>query len=187
VIKPPLGIDLLRKVVAYARRNIDPKFEGENPVKAIKDFFIEWRKTAGGGGEPVPITPRQLHGLVRLAKANARLRLSNSVTVEDANRAIQLVKFSLHDVGIDPESGKYDIDIWLTGKSRSQREREVCVLGIIKELEGKYDGSAPVEEVERLAESKGVGLGFVREFIKREKDRGYLYESKPGMIARSVK
>ena len=62
------------------------------------------------------------------------MRLSKEVTIEDANRAIDLVKRSLHEAGIDPESGKVDIDILMTGKSRSQRQN-------IERIHGDNQGS----------------------------------------------
>lgn len=187
VVKPPLDMDTLRKIIIYARKYIDPKFEGKEPLKAIEDFFVEWRKVAEKGDMPLPITARQLEALVRLTKANARMRLSDRITVEDANRAIKLVKMSLHEAGIDPETGRVDIDVLMTGKSRSQREKLERVLDIIKDLEGEYGGAAPVGEIKRLASLEGIKESFVDEMIDNEKMRGHLYEPKPGMISRAVR
>lgn len=187
VVKPPLDMDTLRKIIIYARKYIDPKFEGKEPLKAIEDFFVEWRKVAEKGDMPLPITARQLEALVRLAKANARMRLSDRITVEDANRAIKLVKISLHEAGIDPETGRVDIDVLMTGKSRSQREKLERVLDIIKDLEGEYGGVAPISEIKRLASLEGIKESFVDEMIDKEKMRGHLYEPKPGMISRAVR
>jgi replicative DNA helicase Mcm len=109
------------------------------------------------------------------------------VTVEDANRAINLIKRSLQEAGIDTETGKLDIDVLMTGKPKSQRDNIRRVLDIIKELEGEYGGAAPVEEIIRSAESEGIKKSFVEELIDQEKIRGHLYEPKPGMVARAVK
>jgi replicative DNA helicase Mcm len=128
-----------------------------------------------------------LEALVRLSKANARMRLSKEVTIEDANRAIDLVKRSLHEAGIDPESGKVDIDILMTGKSRSQRQNMERIMEIIKNLEGEFGGAAPIEEIKKLASAEGIRERFVDQMIEEEERRGHLYEPKPGLISRAVK
>ncbi len=184
VVKPPLDIDTLRKIIIYARKYIDPEFKSTKPMKVLEDFFVQWRKIAERGA--IPITARQLEGLVRLTKANARMRLSNTVTVEDANRAIKLIKLSLQQAGIDPETGEVDIDVIMTGQSKSQRERFERVLEIIRGLEDDYGGAAPVDEVKRIAVAEGIKERFVENMIEREKTRGHLYEPKQGMIKRAV-
>lgn len=187
VIKPPFDLDFLRKIIIYARQNLDPKFDDKEAMKTIEDFFVDWRRVAERGEAPLPITVRQLEAIVRLAKANARMRLSDRVTVEDANRAIMLIKRSLQEAGIDTETGRLDIDVLMTGKAKSQRDNIRRVLDIIKELEGQYGGAAPVEEIKRIAGSEGIKQSFVEELIEQEKMRGHLYEPKQGMVTRAVK
>jgi len=187
VVKPPIDSETLRKMIIYARKYIDPQFKDKEVLKAIEDFFVKWRSTAESGASPIPITPRQLEALVRLSKANARMRLSKEVTIEDANRAIDLVKRSLHEAGIDPESGKVDIDILMTGKSRSQRQNIERIQEIIKDLEGQFGGAAPIEEIKKLASAEGIRERFVDQMIEEEKKRGHLYEPKPGLVSRAVK
>ncbi len=187
VIKPPINLEFLRKIIIYARQNLDPKLDNKDVMKTIEDFFVDWRRVAERGEAPLPITVRQLEAIVRLAKANARMRLGDRVTVEDANRAIMLIKRSLQEAGIDTETGKLDIDVLMTGKAKSQRDNICRVLDIIKELEGQYGGAAPVEEIKRIAESEGIKQSFVEELIEQEKMRGHLYEPKQGMVTRAVK
>lgn len=185
VLRPPLSVDSLRKTIIYSRKNLCPKLTGE-AAKVVTDFFVEWRGTAKNQGSPIPITIRQYEGILRLAKANARMRLSDRVTVEDANRAINLIKRSLQEAGVDVETGRLDIDILMTGKSTLQHDRVKRIYAIIKELEGEYGGAAPVEEIKRIAESEGIKKSFVEELIDQEKIRGRLYVPKLGMISRSV-
>jgi replicative DNA helicase Mcm len=187
VMKPPLDVDTLRKLIIYARKNVDPKFEDEEVLKTIEDFYVKWRSVAESGESPLPITPRQLEALIRLAKANARMRLSDHVTVEDANRAIKLISFYLREAGVDTETGKIDIDVLMTGRSRSQREKLQRVLDIIRELETEYGGAAPVEQIKRMAETDGISQSFVEKMIEEELRRGHLYEPKQGMVSRTVK
>ncbi len=74
-------------------------------------------------GSPVAITARQLESLVRVAEARARVALRKEVTAEDADAAIAIMKRSLEEVGIDLSSYKVDIDLIMTGRSKSIRDR----------------------------------------------------------------
>jgi replicative DNA helicase Mcm len=187
VMKPPLDFETLRKFIVYARKYIDPKLQNEEAMKTIEDFYVKWRSVAESGQAPVPITPRQLEAMIRLAKANARMRLSNQVTVEDANRAIKLISFYLQEAGLDTETGKVDIDVLMTGRSRSQREKIQRILDIIQGLEEDYGGAAPVGEIKTMAGSEGISEGFVDRVISEELRRGHLYEPKEGMVSRTIK
>jgi minichromosome maintenance replisome factor len=52
------------------------------------------------------VTERQYHGMVRLAIARAKLCLRDKVTVEDANRAVQILKAMVEATGVKlPEDG----------------------------------------------------------------------------------
>jgi replicative DNA helicase Mcm len=186
VVKAPFDPDFLRKIVIYARKNIDPKIEDKEVEKAIENFFVEWRKVVAEGA-PLPITVRQLEALIRLTKANARMRLSNTVTVEDANRAINLIKTSLKEAGLDTEANVVDIDLLMTGIPKSQRERRQRVLEIIKELEEEYGGAAPIQQIKVKAGAEGIRDQFVEWLIEEEKKRGYLYSPTPETVSRAVK
>jgi len=187
VLKVPFDPEFLRKIIIYARKNIDPKLDDKEAQKVIEDFFVGWRKSAADSGDPLPITVRQLESIIRLAKANARLRLSDRVTVEDANRAISLIKTSLRDAGFDIEKGKVDVDLIMTGIPRSQREKHMRLMKIIEELEEKYGGAAPLEQIFQMADTEKIDRRFVDWVISEEKKRGHLYEPKQGMISRAVK
>ena len=187
VVKPPLDTETLRKLIVYARKHLYPKLEEEEVMQAIEDFYVKCRSVAERGEAPVPITPRQLEALIRLAKANARMRLNDRTTVEDANCAIKLITHYIKEAGVDTETGKIDIDVILTGKSKSQRERIQRVLDIIKEFEREYGGVAPVEAVKNTAEREGIGAAFVQRVIDEEMRRGHLYEPKRDFITRVVK
>ena len=76
VEKPPIDHGFLRKYVAYAKKNVMPRLSDEAASK-IQDYYIELRKLGSKMGT-VPITPRQIEGLVRMAEASAKARLSKS-------------------------------------------------------------------------------------------------------------
>jgi len=181
-IIPP---ELLKKYIAYAREKIHPRLSPE-AIQKIKEFYLEMRSKAEGGKSPVPITPRQLESLVRIAEARAKMALRDIVTAEDAEAAIRLVKLYLSSVGYDEETGNIDIDIIMVGKPRSQQEKIVKLMDIIKMLEESRDGEpVPIDEVYEEAEVQGLAREFVEKTIRRMKAEGLIYEPRPGYIKRT--
>ncbi|MEM0149434.1 MAG: minichromosome maintenance protein MCM, partial [Candidatus Micrarchaeaceae archaeon] len=79
VEEPPIDSELLREYIAYARRNIFPRLQAE-AIDRIESYYVELRKSGATQGA-VPITPRQIEGLVRMAEASAKTRLSDIVEV----------------------------------------------------------------------------------------------------------
>ncbi|MEM2535787.1 MAG: minichromosome maintenance protein MCM [Candidatus Hadarchaeales archaeon] len=186
IAKPPIDSETLRKLLIYARKYIHPKLKGEGVIKKIEDFYVKYR-SAAERGEPVPITPRQLESLIRLSKASARMHFREEVTEEDVSRAIALLSKYLHEAGIDTTTGKIDVDIILTGRPKSQRDKIQRVMDIIGEVENKHGGMAPIEEILRRAKEEGIEENFVHRVIEEEKREGLLYEPKTGYVTRVVK
>ena len=82
-----LTISMFQKYIAWAKRTIHPVLTPE-AQEQITNFYIETRTRDSDEDNSVPITARALEGLVRLAEANARMRLSPEATAEDAKRAV---------------------------------------------------------------------------------------------------
>jgi replicative DNA helicase Mcm len=169
--------ELLRKYIAYARRNVHPELSME-ARKVIEEFYIEARERAMNAEDmPIPLTVRQLRAAIRLSKARARARLSNTATREDAMAAINLIKTSLSQVGLDLETGRIDIDKVYVGVTKSQRDKIKEILSIIRELEDQY-GTARKEEILQLAEKRGISKEFTLECIEKLRNQGDIFEPK---------
>jgi DNA replicative helicase MCM subunit Mcm2 (Cdc46/Mcm family) len=182
--KPPIPPDLLRKYVSYAKR-IDPILTDE-AMNEIRTFYLRMRSSSAGVESPVAITPRQLEALVRLAEARARMHLREKVTAEDAKAAIRLMTLSLQDVGIDTTTGKMDIDVIMTGKPKSLRDRMQIVLATMAEMEketGTVEDTALYENLEKKAEIPESEARIIVNQLIRE---GILYSPRPGRIKRTV-
>ena len=104
-----------------------------NALKPLSEFYLAMRSASETEGSPVAITARQLESLVRIAEARARVALRKEVTAEDAGAAIAIMKKSLEEVGIDLSSYKMDIDLIMTGRPKSIRDRLSIVLVNIDE------------------------------------------------------
>jgi replicative DNA helicase Mcm len=169
----------LRKYIAYAKK-MRPDLTQEAADK-IQDFYISMRARGGEEeGSSVPITARQLEALVRIAEASARAELSDKVTEEDAERAISILKYSLEQVGVDPETGEFDADIIESGVTSSERNRLQSVKRLIDEMAG--DDEVQIDEVLDRAEDEGFDRDQAEDVIERLKRDGELYEPKQGFI-----
>ncbi len=182
-LKQTLDPELLRKYVSYSRNNVSPSIT-EEAAKRIEDFYADMR-LGGSEGNPIPVTPRQLESIVRLSEARARMKLKDEVTPEDVDRAIGLMEYCLKSVGIDPETGKLDIDKMLTGKFRSQWDRLAGLSDLIKELCQKHGGIVPMKEILEEAQERGIDQKDANRLLKEMKRKGDLYEPKLGYISMS--
>ncbi len=146
-IRPKIETNLLKMYIAYARQNIFPVMR-EDASEKIEQFYVNMRETAREAENvPIPLTTRQLWAVIRLSRASARVRLSDEVTLEDAERAINLVMSSLKDAGVDLETGMVDIDKIMVGVTRSQRDKIKVILDIVRELEKEFGTAAYVRSL----------------------------------------
>lgn len=173
--------DLLRKYIAYARRKVFPKLMPPASAK-IKEFYVELRRKSKDAGS-VAITPRYLEGLVRLAEANAKIRLKEEVEEEDAEVAISLFNYVMQQIMTDKVTGKLDVDV-VIGKPKSERDklqRTDTILDIIREHLRKSD-TAEVEQVVSDAKSYDIDETTARRIIADMLRRGVIYEKEYGHI-----
>jgi replicative DNA helicase Mcm len=176
-VKPIIPQELLRKYIAYARKNCFPKMTRE-AAERIKQFYVEMRSLYSGE-DTIAITLRQNEALMRLAEASAKVRLSPVVEVQDAERAIRIMKYSLQQLGYDYETGKIDIDR-MEGTPSSQRSKIRKLMDIIDRLEREIGKQIPKEDIIALAEDEG--LKDAEELLQRLKREGLIFEPKPNMI-----
>lgn len=184
--KPLVETSLLRKYIAYARTRVSPKLT-EGAVEEIKEYYVSMRasgSTEEGLIKTIPISARQLEALVRLTESNARVRLSEIATREDAKRGINLLDYCLRQVGLDRETGRIDIDRIATGIPTSQRSNIHLVKEIIAELEDRLGKTVPIEDVLREATTKGMSEGKLEEILEQLKRSGDLFEPRRGFVSR---
>jgi len=178
--KPAIDPSFLRKYIAYAKTHCKPNLSKE-AGKKLKDFYIGLRGKSTTEESPVPITLRQYEGLIRLAEASAKIRLRDEVQEDDAQRAIDVMKFSLRQFGFDPETGLLDIDrAEGAGTTSSQRSKIRIVLDVIEELSNVIGKNVPIEEI--IKKGKEQGVERTEDIIKKMKEEGLIFEPKPRVI-----
>ena len=172
VYAPQLDPIFLRKYVAYAKR-ISPVMTSES-METIKGKYLEIRKAGEPAGASVPITPRQLEAIIRLAEASARARLSPKVESQDADRAVRITEYWMRRVAGD--EGRFDIDIVQVGISQSQREQIIALRDVIGQLsEQSPAGVADYEDIVRVAGERGITAPKVDQWLKRWSQEGEIY------------
>ncbi|MDZ4256737.1 MAG: LAGLIDADG family homing endonuclease [archaeon] len=178
-VTPIIDTEMLRKYISYARQNVFPVLSPE-AVLVIQDFYVGLRDQGRQQGS-YSATARQLEGLVRLAEASARVRLSDVVEKEDADRSTRLVRASLEDVVRDPETGRIDIDIVTSGQTQSSRDHMRTILDIIRS-KGKEMEKVPIQDVIAESIERGIDEEKVRELITKLKRSGEIYEPSHGYL-----
>jgi Predicted ATPase involved in replication control, Cdc46/Mcm family len=168
LIKP----ELLRKYIAYSK-TIEPTLT-DDAVEKLEQYYAIMRGASNDGA--IAITIRQLEALTRMAEAHARIRLSPTVSADDADVAIKLMKYSLDQLGIDA-----DIDVIMTGKSKNTREQLSDIIEAVKNQSG------PIPRKDLIAlETRELKLSNseVEKLIAQLMREGTLYEPKEGMVWR---
>ncbi|MFO7619351.1 MAG: minichromosome maintenance protein MCM [Thermoplasmata archaeon] len=133
--KPSIDPNLLRKYVHVAKKHKFPVLSQEAIAK-LKSYYLEVRKLGESGeAKAVPITARQLEGFVRVAEASAKARMSDEVTIDDAERAIRIVREYLRRViGRGGDELEWDSDLLHTGVPQSHQQRRIALNALMKEL-----------------------------------------------------
>ena len=176
--------ELLRKYIAYARKNVNPKLTDEaNTI--LQEFYVNTRNSNPEEQGPVPITARQLEAIIRLAEASAKIKLKDTVDKEDAEKAVRLQMSCLKEVGVDPETGEMDADIVSGGTPKSDRDKIQRVTDEIRLLEEEYAGDAPLNVLlSNMSEKYGVSEDKTEQIIRNLIQKGVIYQPTTGYFRR---
>lgn len=178
--KPEIERELFRKYIAYAKQKCSPKLT-EEAVNEIKEFYIRLRNMQSSGeSNSIAISARQLQGLVRLAEAHAKSRLSQLVEKQDSQVAIRLTNYYLMQVGYDSETKTFDIDRFTTKISSSQRSKIILLKETIKKLEETYGKMVPLDILRQ--ELKDLSDIEFEDSLEKLKKSGDIFQPKQGFI-----
>jgi replicative DNA helicase Mcm len=163
-VSPEIPYDLLREYIAYARRK-EPQFASDDVQEKLVDYYVDLRERADDGDEP---GPRMNDSLRRLSQASARVRLSDTIDMEDAERAISMLKFHIGQVGLTEEG---DISGAQLNGGKSQKERVDTVESVIRELDSENPAL-----LEDIYEKIDMEQHKVDHEIEKLKQKGEVYE-----------
>ena len=177
--------DIFRKYVAYAKQRIKPKLTDE-AVDAIKKFYVDLRNKPAASESamrPIPISARQLQALIRMSEASAKVRLSETVDQEDADQAIEIIKYYLNQVGYDYETKTFDIDKASSLMTSSQRSKVFIVRDSITQLEKSMGKMIPIEEIEKDLEHK-LTNEEIHDAMEKLTSQGEIFKPRRGYVGK---
>jgi len=183
LVESPISASLLRKYISYTK-NIKPQLT-EDALTRLKDFYLEMRSASETEGTPIAITARQLESLVRIAEARARVAFRKQILAEDAEAAIRIMGMSLKEVGIDVTSGKQDIDIIMTGRPKSLRDRLQVILGKIIEMEKETGMVEKAALLQRLETEHDINAMEAERLIGQLTKEGTIYSPREGYLKKT--
>jgi len=178
-VTPEIDALLFRKYIAFAKRNCFP-IMSDDARDALTDYYLNLRNLADEN-KPVPVTARQLEALVRLAEASARVRLSDSVDLSDAQRVITIIDNCLKKVAYDPESGSYDIDRLVTSYSKHSRDLIREIKEVVREL-ADQNGRAQLNDVVTELTKNGHNRDDILKRIDEMNRDGQLMQPRHGVL-----
>ena len=181
----PIPKDLLKKWIAWVRAEpraaddpIPPRLSPEARER-IQSFWVNIRNETISNQKDdaldrVPATARMIESATRFAEASARLRLSEWVTLDDADRAISLLQLFMDQVYRDRD-GRYDVDRAVSHVDHSERARN-NVLAAVEQLHRR--------DVERGAEEGAIIELCAQRGMTREETLRWLAELTAGVTRR---
>lgn len=153
-----------KKYVSYARTNIHP-VEDEEATNMLVKYYQDWRGTSDVNDDGFIVTARQFMGLTRLARASARARLSDTVTVEDVERAVKLENYCLNNSG-------YSIDE--TNKPMKVEDKLEKFKELLPSLGESWNNKIPSRVLFREAEEVGVPKDDALNWLTAMDEVGYI-------------
>ncbi|MFC6723223.1 ATP-binding protein [Halobium palmae] len=165
--------ELMKKYLVVAREN-KPELT-EEAIDYCADVFEEARSQSDVNR--VSISMRKAEGLIRLAQASANLRLGDEVTIEDAERAEDIIMSALKMVSTD-QYGNLDADVLSEGPSAQKRNTMLCLLDIIDDLSEACTSGKPKAEkqdVLELAQEEDIKQHRAEAALKRLQNDGQIW------------
>ena len=169
-LEGPISHRLLKLYISYAKK-LRPvlSLQAQN---MIKEYYTGLRKRyhlQDDEDKTMPITPRQLESIIRLAEADAKMYMSNTVDAKHADHAIDMMNMFL---GITLGG---DIDLAFTGMNAEQRRRDrdptTLLVGIVNE--GGPNGMDEQEVYDRMKEG-GVTRYNTDKYLEKLRNEGRL-------------
>merc|ERR1712048_622549 len=135
----PVGPDLFRRYVSFARRWARPELTDEAHESLVK-AYLEMRNM--GTAQSITATPRILESLIRISESLTKMELRERVTRADVDEAQRLLKAATYAAAVDPETGKIDMEQLIVGVGAGRRKRAKEIESTLQEiLEEKEKGS----------------------------------------------
>jgi DNA replication licensing factor MCM3 len=112
--------DFLKKYIYYMKYRIKPELTSEAST-LITQKYCELRKS--NSQKTLPVTPRTLESIIRLATAHAKCRMGDEVTVKDVEEVCKILEYALYFT--DDSTNQKKEPLKVTNKKRKREEETI--------------------------------------------------------------
>ncbi|MBW2981965.1 hypothetical protein KY343_03740 [Candidatus Woesearchaeota archaeon] len=171
-MKPEINLDLMAKYIAYTWQNVNPEI-----TKSIENYILDKIDELIGPKtqKKEEVSFRIIGNVLRLAKAHARLYLSNKLRKKDIDAALDLIITSFKSLEMIDESNTLNINSF---QGEPVKEIKKAYQIILEELEEAGD---LVEEEEIFNKTELSRFEFDK-IIEKLKKSGDIYSPKQGFL-----
>jgi replicative DNA helicase Mcm len=174
---PKVSNIMLKKYISYTKAKCKPEMTDEAEEK-LQEFYLQMRKISETSNV-MAITLRQFEALCRLAEASAKVQLSSTVRIKDAERAIRLMEASLIEFGYDPKTKNIDIDRVEGNVPQSERGKTIVILDIIAKLSKQKKDISKEELIQALSDD-GIEFNYeIENVLERLSRQGMIFCPSP--------
>lgn len=175
--------DLFRKYILYAK-TFKPQ-KSEEYLEDLSNFYSDMRARSidpQSRLKGMPVTTRHMQGLMRLATAHAKLRLSNKIEKQDFEVAKTLFQDSLLKLGMS-EKGVIDFARIGPGQPLNNKIRIQIILESLREYqESTGQRMMPLEELKNVVIDKGISKYEFYSLVEELKKGAEVFEPKSSYI-----
>jgi|GEM_PF-165270 len=179
-VEASVQADILRAYVARARQ-LTPRFADDDVKGVLRSWYVDVKTELVSREREedrvIPVTPRSMLDLVRLAEASARARLSETIDLVDVERATRLKarsfdEMGLRNVGSEVEVEEDDED----GLVLSTEAPRVAVVEAVDELRmtGAAYGAGRDDVIDAVLEETDANRARVEDLIEEMLEAGTL-------------
>jgi len=168
-LEGPINSRLLKLYIAYAKK-LRPVMTSQAQT-LIKEHYTDLRKryhNTDDQDKTMPITPRQLESIIRLAEAHAKMYLSETVDVPHAQGAIDLM-----DLFLNVTLGG-DVDFAFFGVDADQRKKDANPMTLLRTIVKDSEGIDEKEIYDRMREEGGYSMEKIEQYLDKARKDGTL-------------
>lgn len=161
----------LRKYIAYARQYVRPRVS-EAAKSVLKEFYLDLRQRQEKLGN-IPIFFRTLEALIRLTAARAKVELRENATESDAMDVVEIMKETINSIPDGTSSTTFRGNLSSAG-GKPTKNKIKAFLNLLKQERRLEKQLFSLSELGEIAESGGIAIDDLREFIDQLNEKGFL-------------
>jgi len=147
----------------------------------LQEWYAEDARQLNEDSDTIPATPRKMEVGLRFASAFARVRLSDQLTVKDAEKAIEVQKALIGET-YDPDTNTFNADVHTeaggTKIPETQQEKIEAIYRIVRDEQPGGLDAMPLEKIQEHTQEVGIDKEATEHYVRKmtKEQQGGLYE-----------